>query len=239
MASRAALLAPPVPATRHTPWQPRPHLRVRRLRPLRSRSSSAAPGLDCPVSTPCSTTPTSPGSSAASSSSANSRQPSAPRWPGCGSPGWSRTLRGRAASRSSTTRPTSSSLPDSAPAGRRQAVRIDPGRDAALDTTTRMALGAGFSTLRRGHPAVMHYKKTTIGSQLPDRWGLPHSMRTKPESSLPRRSPATQPHRRGQPLQRGPRPPRAPARPRRRPDPPQWQRAGLRRDRRPHRAAQA
>ena len=55
---------------------------------------------------------------------------------------------------------------------------IDAGRDAALDTTTRLALGAGFDALRdAGIPLVMHYKKTTIGSQLPDRWGLPDAMR--------------------------------------------------------------
>ncbi|MFZ1286774.1 MAG: beta-ketoacyl synthase N-terminal-like domain-containing protein, partial [Candidatus Phosphoribacter sp.] len=55
---------------------------------------------------------------------------------------------------------------------------IDAGRDAALDSTTRMAVAAGFDALRdAGIPLVMHYKKTTIGTQLPDKWGLPLSMR--------------------------------------------------------------
>ncbi|MGV1005932.1 MAG: SDR family NAD(P)-dependent oxidoreductase [Candidatus Nanopelagicales bacterium] len=55
---------------------------------------------------------------------------------------------------------------------------VEPSRDAALDTVTRLAIGAGFDALRdAGIPLVMRYKQTTIGTSLPDRWGLPESMR--------------------------------------------------------------
>ena len=55
---------------------------------------------------------------------------------------------------------------------------VDVARDAALDSTTRLAIGAGFDALRdAGIPLVMHYKTTTLGTKLPDRWGLPESMR--------------------------------------------------------------
>ena len=55
---------------------------------------------------------------------------------------------------------------------------VDTARDAALDSTTRLAIGAGFDALRdAGIPLVMHYKTTTLGTKLPDRWGLPESMR--------------------------------------------------------------
>ena len=55
---------------------------------------------------------------------------------------------------------------------------LDQARDDALDNATRMAIGAGFDALRdAGIPLVMRYKTTTIGSQLPDRWGLPDELR--------------------------------------------------------------
>jgi acyl transferase domain-containing protein len=55
---------------------------------------------------------------------------------------------------------------------------IDAARDAALDTATRLAIGAGFDALRdAGIPLVMHYKTTTLGTSLPDRWGLPDKLR--------------------------------------------------------------
>ncbi|MBK9476148.1 MAG: acyltransferase domain-containing protein [Tetrasphaera sp.] len=55
---------------------------------------------------------------------------------------------------------------------------IDAARDEALDTSTRLALGAGFDALRdAGIPLVMRYKTTTLGTQLPDRWGLPEDLR--------------------------------------------------------------
>ncbi len=55
---------------------------------------------------------------------------------------------------------------------------IDKARDEALDTTTRLAIGAGFDALRdAGIPLVMRYKTTTLGTQLPDRWGLPEALR--------------------------------------------------------------
>ncbi|HEY5165804.1 MAG TPA: type I polyketide synthase, partial [Acidimicrobiia bacterium] len=55
---------------------------------------------------------------------------------------------------------------------------VDKARDDALDTTTRLAIGAGFDALRdAGIPLVMSYKTTTLGTQLPDRWGLPEALR--------------------------------------------------------------
>ena len=55
---------------------------------------------------------------------------------------------------------------------------IDQARDEALDATTRLAIGAGFDALRdAGVPLVMRYKTTTLGTQLPDRWGLPDELR--------------------------------------------------------------
>ena len=55
---------------------------------------------------------------------------------------------------------------------------IDNARDQALDNASRLAIGAGFDALRdAGIPLVMRYKTTTLGTQLPDRWGLPESMR--------------------------------------------------------------
>jgi len=55
---------------------------------------------------------------------------------------------------------------------------IDPARDAALDTVTRLAIGAGFDAMRdAGLPLVMRYKTTSLGSKLPERWGLPDTLR--------------------------------------------------------------
>ncbi|HEY6797305.1 MAG TPA: beta-ketoacyl synthase N-terminal-like domain-containing protein, partial [Kineosporiaceae bacterium] len=55
---------------------------------------------------------------------------------------------------------------------------VDADRDAALDNSTRLAIGAGFDALRdAGIPLVMHYKTTTLGTRLPDRWGLPEELR--------------------------------------------------------------
>ncbi|HSO04422.1 MAG TPA: acyltransferase domain-containing protein, partial [Candidatus Limnocylindrales bacterium] len=55
---------------------------------------------------------------------------------------------------------------------------VDAARDAALDRTTRLALGAGLDALRdAGIPLVMHYRSTTLGTMLPEKWGLPESMR--------------------------------------------------------------
>jgi acyl transferase domain-containing protein/acyl carrier protein len=51
-------------------------------------------------------------------------------------------------------------------------------RIAALDRVTRLAIGAGIDALRdAGIPLVMRYKKTSKGTQLPERWGLPEVMR--------------------------------------------------------------
>ncbi|HEX6887240.1 MAG TPA: beta-ketoacyl synthase N-terminal-like domain-containing protein, partial [Candidatus Nanopelagicales bacterium] len=55
---------------------------------------------------------------------------------------------------------------------------VESARDLALDRTTRLALGAGLDALRdAGIPLVMRYRPTTLGTMLPDRWGLPESMR--------------------------------------------------------------
>src|SRR5208283_3655937 len=51
-------------------------------------------------------------------------------------------------------------------------------RVAALDQVTRLAIGAGIDALRdAGIPLVMRYKTTSKGTQLPDRWGLPETLR--------------------------------------------------------------
>jgi acyl transferase domain-containing protein/acyl carrier protein len=55
---------------------------------------------------------------------------------------------------------------------------VEAARDEALDATTRLAIGAGFDALLdAGIPLVMRYKTTTLGTQLPDRWGLPDALR--------------------------------------------------------------
>ncbi len=55
---------------------------------------------------------------------------------------------------------------------------VEPERVAAFDTATRLAVGAGLEALRdAGIPLVMHYKTTSVGSQLPERWMLPDEMR--------------------------------------------------------------
>ncbi len=51
-------------------------------------------------------------------------------------------------------------------------------RLAALDRVTRLAIAAGIDALRdAGIPLVMRYKKTSKGTQLPDRWMLPDALR--------------------------------------------------------------
>ncbi|MDH3687084.1 MAG: acyltransferase domain-containing protein, partial [Myxococcales bacterium] len=51
-------------------------------------------------------------------------------------------------------------------------------RVPALDVVTRLAIGAGIEALRdAGIPLVQHYRPTTTGSFLPDRWMLPHALR--------------------------------------------------------------
>ncbi|GIJ71275.1 type I polyketide synthase [Virgisporangium ochraceum] len=55
---------------------------------------------------------------------------------------------------------------------------VDTARDEALDRATRLAIGAGFDALRdAGIPLVMHYRTTTLGTSLPERWGLPAALR--------------------------------------------------------------
>src|SRR5207237_6059163 len=51
-------------------------------------------------------------------------------------------------------------------------------RLAAFDGNTRLAIGVGLDALRdAGIPLVLRYKTTSTGKQLPDHWGLPHSLR--------------------------------------------------------------
>ncbi len=55
---------------------------------------------------------------------------------------------------------------------------VDADRVAALGRTTQLAIAAGIDALRdAGLPLVRHYKTTTVGSKLPDRWGLPGVLR--------------------------------------------------------------
>ena len=89
--------------------------------------------------------------------------------------------RGRAdpRSRRSTTRPRSSSSPAAAhPWTSWRSSASTPPATRPSTRTTRLAIGAGFDALRdAGIPLVMRYKTTTLGTQLPDRWGLPEAMR--------------------------------------------------------------
>ncbi len=51
-------------------------------------------------------------------------------------------------------------------------------RVAAFDRVTQLAIAAGIDALRdAGIPLVMRYKTTSKGTQLPDRWGLPETLR--------------------------------------------------------------
>ena len=69
---------------------------------------------------------------------------------------------------------------------------VDKARDEALDTTTRMAIGAGFDALRdAGIPLVMSYKTTTLGTSCPTAGACPRRCGTTPASSSPRPSPVT------------------------------------------------
>ena len=55
---------------------------------------------------------------------------------------------------------------------------LDAARDEALDVSTRLAIGSGLDALRdAGIPLVMRYKQTTLGTRLPEAWGLPDAMR--------------------------------------------------------------
>ena len=55
---------------------------------------------------------------------------------------------------------------------------VSADRVAALDRVTQLAIGAGIDALRdAGIPLVMRYKKTSKGTQLPERWGLPDALR--------------------------------------------------------------
>ncbi len=54
---------------------------------------------------------------------------------------------------------------------------IEPERAKAFGWSTQLAIGAGVDALRdAGIPIVQRYRTTGVGSQLPDRWGLPDAM---------------------------------------------------------------
>ena len=51
-------------------------------------------------------------------------------------------------------------------------------RMPALGRETQLAIGAGIDALRdAGIPLVLHYRTTSVGSELPDRWKLPDDLR--------------------------------------------------------------
>ena len=55
---------------------------------------------------------------------------------------------------------------------------VSSDRKAALDRATQLAIAVGLDALRdAGIPLVMRYKTTSKGTQLPDRWALPDSLR--------------------------------------------------------------
>ena len=54
---------------------------------------------------------------------------------------------------------------------------LPPERVSTFDISTQLAIAAGIEALREaGIPLVMAYKKTTVGSYIPDRWKLPEAM---------------------------------------------------------------
>jgi malonyl CoA-acyl carrier protein transacylase len=54
---------------------------------------------------------------------------------------------------------------------------LPPERVSTFDISTQLAIAAGIEALREaGIPLVMSYKKTTLGTYIPDRWRLPESM---------------------------------------------------------------
>ncbi len=55
---------------------------------------------------------------------------------------------------------------------------VDKDRLAALGRDTQLAIAAGIDALRdAGIPLTLHYKTTTQGTKLPDRWALPEELR--------------------------------------------------------------
>ncbi len=55
---------------------------------------------------------------------------------------------------------------------------VSADRQAALDRDTQLAIAVGLDALRdAGIPLVLHYKTTSKGTQLPDRWMLPDALR--------------------------------------------------------------
>ena len=109
-------------------------------------------------------------------------------------------VRRRPASRRSTTRPTSSSSPARhapldvvervrrRPGPRRGARHHDPARDRRRGSTR---------CATPGSRSCMRYKTTTLGTQLPDRWGLPEALRDDTGVIFASRLPRLRPLRRG------------------------------------------
>ena len=165
---------------------------------------------------------------------------SASDWPTCASPGWSRTPAGGG---------SFATIDDPAdviklaggtrPVDVVEQFGVDKARDEALDNTTRLAIGAGFDAMRdAGIPLVMSYKTTTLGTQLPDRWGLPEALRDETGVIFAVGLPRLRPLRRGRRgLRARPRPPRGPAGRRGAARPDERRRPGRGRGRRAHRRA--
>ena len=77
-------------------------------------------------------------------------------------------------------RPTSSSWPAApAPFDLVEEFGVDADRDAALDATTQLAIGAGLDALRDAGIPLVHALQDDhdTGTKLPDRWGLPDALR--------------------------------------------------------------
>ena len=86
---------------------------------------------------------------------------------------------GRARSRSSTTSTTSSSSPRAAGEfDLAEEFGVDRERVGALGHDAQLAIAAGIDALRdAGMPLVQHYRTTSSGTLLPDRWALPDALR--------------------------------------------------------------
>jgi malonyl CoA-acyl carrier protein transacylase/NADP-dependent 3-hydroxy acid dehydrogenase YdfG/acyl carrier protein len=57
---------------------------------------------------------------------------------------------------------------------------VDADRIPALGRETQLAIGAGIDALRdAGIPLVQHYRTTSVGTHLPDRWMLPDELRDR------------------------------------------------------------
>ena len=120
-----------------------------------------------------------PRCSTASRASTSSRAACAARCSTSTSPAWSRATTAARASRRSTS--VDDVIKLAARAGAfdlGEEFGVDADRLQALGRDTQLAIAAGIDALRdAGIPLVQHYKTTTTGTQLPDRWSLPDALR--------------------------------------------------------------